>query len=178
MPNCPHCNSIYFGNPNACPDCHYNFALGRVVSEEELRKQREEEQARRAAAIKEQQEQLEREAAAQREAQLKAAMALQEQQQREKAIQAEKYKYLPMNARYEYRTEYLRDSVGGMLKKQILDDTLTAYANDGWRLHSVIVNESGKNAASTTVGGFTVGTNATMDVTILIFERCIKPAEY
>lgn len=52
------------------------------------------------------------------------------------------------------------------------------YAGDGWRLHSVVVNEAGKNASSTSMGGLTVGTNSTIDVTILIFERCIKPAEY
>lgn len=43
------------------------------------------------------------------------------------------------------------------------------YAIRGWHLHSAFTNEVGKNAA--------LGINATINQTILIFERCIKPEE-
>ncbi len=36
MPRCPNCNKLYFGNPEYCPHCEYNFELGRVVTGEEL----------------------------------------------------------------------------------------------------------------------------------------------
>lgn len=160
MPNCPHCHGIYFGNPDACPDCNYNFKLGRVVSQEELRRRREEDQRNREANIKANEERREKEV------------------QMLMKMEREKKDVIMKNPRYEYKTEFLRDSYGGMLNKESLDGTLAAYAGDGWRLHSVFVNEAGKNSSSTTIGGMTTGTNATMDVTILIFERCIKPADY
>ena len=43
------------------------------------------------------------------------------------------------------------------------------YAMNGWRLHSAFTNEVGKNAA--------LGINATINQTVLIFERCIKTEE-
>lgn len=48
------------------------------------------------------------------------------------------------------------------------------YANAGWKLHSIITNEIGKNVSSVSIGGFTGVTNATMDEVILIFERMIS----
>lgn len=171
MPNCPHCNNVYFGNPDACPECRYNFKLGRVVTEEELRQQREEEQARRAAALKEKQEQMEKEAAAQRELQLKKSLQTQK-------IQAERNEMLQKNPRYEYCTELVPDDRNGLPSKQALNSILAHYASQGWRLHTAMTNEAGRNSSSTGVGGINTGTNATVDVTVLIFERCIKPAEF
>lgn len=78
----------------------------------------------------------------------------------------------------EYRTEYLFDDASGELRKRDLDDVLERYAADGWRLHTMVVNEAGKNETTVGVGGFSSGVNATLDVTILVFERCIKPAEF
>ena len=55
-----------------------------------------------------------------------------------------------------------------------LQSVLMEYANAGWKLHSVITNEIGKNVSSVSIGGFTGVTNATMDEVILIFERMIS----
>lgn len=93
--------------------------------------------------------------------------------EKRRIAQEERDKAFAASARYEYRTVYLQDSYNGMLSQSTLENTLTKYANDGWRLHSIIVNEAGKNAVS--LSGF--GVNSTMDTTILIFERCIKQGE-
>ena len=160
MPNCPHCNSIYFGNPDTCPECRYNFALRRVVSAEELRRQRDEAQAQREAALKEKQEMQRQEA------------------QRQHEIQQNRLSVLMKNPRYEYRTELVADSRDGIPDVEKLNGVLERYAREGWRLHTAMTNEAGRNSSSTGVGGVSIGTNATVDVTILIFERCIKPADF
>jgi hypothetical protein len=55
---------------------------------------------------------------------------------------------LAKNPLYEYHTEMIRDIKNGIIDITALDNMLTIYANEGWRLHSVIVNESGKNSSS------------------------------
>ena len=45
---------------------------------------------------------------------------------------------------------------------------------EGWKLHSVITNEIGKNISAVSIGGITGGTNATVDEIILIFERMVS----
>ena len=93
-------------------------------------------------------------------------------------VEAEKQQMLLRNPLYEYCTEYLFDGDNGVLAKHELDDTLEKYARNGWKLHSIVLNEAGKNSSSVSNGLVSVGVNATMDVTILVFERCIKPAEF
>ena len=51
---------------------------------------------------------------------------------------------------------------------------MTEYAMEGWKLHSVITNEIGKNISAVRIGGITGGTNATVDEIILIFERMVS----
>ncbi len=51
---------------------------------------------------------------------------------------------------------------------------MTEYAMEGWKLHSVITNEIGKNISAVSIGGITGGTNATVDEIILIFERMVS----
>lgn len=92
-------------------------------------------------------------------------------------INAEKEETISKNPVYEYRTEYLMDDASGILNKRNLDSVLTRYAIDGWRLHTMVVNEAGKNSTTVGIGGISSGTNATMDVTILVFERCVKAGE-
>lgn len=78
------------------------------------------------------------------------------------------------NAYYEYCVESITDSKAtGALSKDQLQWVLAEYALDGWRLHTAFTNELGKNALE--VLGF--GINATVEETILIFERCIKAAD-
>ena len=76
------------------------------------------------------------------------------------------------NPRFEYRTVYIEDSKDGTLDKNLLQKTLMEYANEGWRLHTIFTNELGKNVDPAFIGS----RNATVEETILIFERCIKLA--
>ena len=162
MPDCPHCHEYYFGNPDQCPKCFYDFKLKRVISQKELRelqlqRQQEREQLRK-------QDELNRH----KEEEINRQHELQAKEHR---IQA-----LEHNALYEYTTVYLAESRSGILDKTSLDTALAQHAAQGWKLHSILTNEAGKNASSVGFGGIAVGTNATMDVTILIFERCVKLA--
>lgn len=61
----------------------------------------------------------------------------------------------------------------GTVKKEELQRMLSVYAMDGWRLHTALTNEAGK----TVLAAAGVGANATVDQTVLIFERCIKSRE-
>lgn len=71
------------------------------------------------------------------------------------------------NPIYEYRVETVADSpVLGIFDKNDVQKILREYAISGWKLHSAFTNEIGKNAA--------LGINATINQTVLIFERCIK----
>ena len=81
------------------------------------------------------------------------------------------------NARYEYILESVQDNSSGSANTYQIQSLLTRYAQGGWRLHSVFRNELGRNSRQIGVGGFSGGTNATIEQTILIFERCIKPEE-
>ena len=149
MPDCPHCHGYYFGNPDQCPKCYYNFKEKRVIKPEAIA-----EREKRERELKEEQHRRELERAKQ-ERDMRALALLN-------------------SAHYEYTTVYLADSRSGILDKNSLDTTLQQHAAQGWKLHSVITNEAGKNASSISFGGITSGTNSTMDITILIFERCIK----
>lgn len=149
MPECPHCHGYYFGNPTQCPKCFYDFKEKRVMKPEAVA---EREKRERELKEKKQQEELER---AKKERDMRALALL-------------------SSAHYEYATVYLSDSSSGFLDKNKLDSALQQYASEGWKLHSIITNEAGKNSSSISFGGVSAGTNSTIDITILIFERCIK----
>lgn len=52
------------------------------------------------------------------------------------------------------------------------------YAEKRWKLHTMVVNEIGKNSSAVGIAGIGTGVNATIDVTMMVFERCIEPAEF
>lgn len=79
-----------------------------------------------------------------------------------------------LNSLYEYKVISLVDDRTGSLSADKLSATLNLYASYGWRLREVIVNEAGKNAFGAGYSGISAGTNATIDTTMLIFERKIK----
>ena len=101
-----------------------------------------------------------------------------QEEQRQHEIQQKRLSVLMKNPRYEYRTEMVTDSRDGIPDVEKLNGVLERYAREGWRLHTAMTNEAGRNSSFTGVGGVSIGTNATVDVTILIFERCIKPADF
>ena len=91
-----------------------------------------------------------------------------------KKQEEERIELIKSAPRYEYTTARIIDNADGSTNQMQLQSVLMEYANDGWKLHSVITNEIGKNVSSVSIGRFTGGTNATMDEVILIFERMIS----
>lgn len=77
---------------------------------------------------------------------------------------------------YEYTTLSLADDNGGSLSASKITSLLNEYALDGWRLVSAYVNELGHNSSSSSsgIGGFSTGSNSTIDQHILILERFVK----
>ena len=75
---------------------------------------------------------------------------------------------------YEYTTLSLVDNDGGGLTTAQVTKLLNDYALDGWRLASAYANELGHNSTSNGFGGFSTGTNSTVDQHILILERFIR----
>ncbi len=75
---------------------------------------------------------------------------------------------------WEYKTITLTDDNSGAIYASTIESTLNKYALDGWRLKNSYANELGKNSESSGVGGFSTGTNSTMDQHIFILERFIK----
>ena len=75
---------------------------------------------------------------------------------------------------YEYTLARVLDNRNGSTNQEKLQSVLTEYAMEGWKLHSVITNEIGKNISAVSIGGITGGTNATVDEIILIFERMVS----
>ena len=91
-----------------------------------------------------------------------------------KKQEEERIELIKSTPRYEYTTARIIDNADGSTNQMQLQSVLMEYANAGWKLHSVITNEIGKNVSSVSIGRFTGGTNATMDEVILIFERMIS----
>ena len=81
------------------------------------------------------------------------------------------------NPLYEYAVETVRDYNDGSTDTASIRRILSQYASRGWRLHKTMVNEIGRISNSSGAAGFTSGTNATIEETILIFERCVKPIQ-
>lgn len=84
---------------------------------------------------------------------------------------------LAMNAEYEYAIEVVYDKRDGGADINALNAVLTKRAVKGWRLKNVLTNELGVNKSSLGYGGFSVGTNSTMDQVVLIFERKVRDAK-
>ena len=81
-----------------------------------------------------------------------------------------------MNDMYEYDVVILRDTSTGSMDISKLRQVLDEHGREGWRLVNTFTNELGVNSSRTSAYGVSYGTNATIDETILIFERCIKRA--
>lgn len=148
MKECPKCHELVGDAVTRCFNCQYDFIKKRVLSSSELTSQREAEMQNSQNYLKEL-----------------------EQLESQKVIQIQK------NAKYEYEVVIVDDLSNGCINNLELTHRLDEYSREGWRLHSVINNEIGKNATSSSVGGIGFGTNATINQTVLIFERCIKREE-
>lgn len=120
---------------------------------------------------------------AERERKEKAAEEAAQRAARERQIQRQKrafenrinsLKSKGYEGYYEYTTLSLVDDDGGGLTTAQVTQLLNDYALDGWRLVSAYANELGHNSTSSGFGGFSTGTNSTVDQHILILERFIR----
>ena len=152
MKTCPKCKELIGDNVNECFKCHYNFSYGRIITQEERKKEREKEQK-----IYEQK-------------------MVSEQQKNEqiKLFQQQMEEQIKNNPLYEYETIVINDNSDGTVNTKQIQDTLLEYSKAGWRLHSIFTNEIGKSTVGAFIGFIGSNVNATIDQTIIIFERCIK----
>lgn len=145
MKVCPHCGELLGESVKQCFNCYYDYSYGRVLTSEERSGRRENDEKEQQKALEEKEK----------------ALKLQEEQ-------------IKNNSLYQYKTVVLNDLPTGEIDSNALQMTLTQYAFDGWKLHSVFTNEIGKCATAIFVGFLGSSVNATIDQTILIFERCIR----
>lgn len=93
--------------------------------------------------------------------------------EREEQARKDKLEFLQKLPLYEYDTVVVYDKRSGGADIEAINRTLMAYAKDSWKLHTAFTNEVGKNSSTVGYGGVSIGTNSTMDQTVLIFERMI-----
>lgn len=89
----------------------------------------------------------------------------------------ERENQLEKNPKFEYLSVVINDLPDGTINNNLIQNTLTQFAEDGWRLHSIFTNEIGKTSSSVAIGFLGTTVNATIDQTILVFERCVKAEE-
>ena len=82
-----------------------------------------------------------------------------------------------LNDLYEYDVVYVADEESGAVDVEKIALVLSYYAKEGWRLKSTFTNEVGKKTSLVGYGGVSSGTNATIEQTVMIFERRIETAE-
>ena len=152
MKTCPKCKELIGDNVNECFKCHYNFSYGRIITQEERKKEREKEQK-----LYEQKKILE-----------------QQKNEQIKLFQQQMEEQIKNNPLYEYETIVINDNSDGTVNTKQIQDTLLEYSKAGWRLHSIFTNEIGKSTVGAFIGFVGSNVNATIDQTIIIFERCIK----
>ena len=152
MKTCPKCKELIGDNVNECFKCHYNFSYGRIITQEERKKEREKEQK------------------------LYEQKKISEQQKNEqiKLFQQQMEEQIKNNPLYEYETIVINDNSDGTVNTKQIQDTLLEYSKAGWRLHSIFTNEVGKSTVGAFIGFIGSNVNATIDQTIMIFESCIK----
>lgn len=78
------------------------------------------------------------------------------------------------NPLYEYKVIVINNLADGQINQAQMQITLDEWSEKGWRLHSVFNNELGKTSSAMSIGILGTSVNATIDQTVVIFERCIK----
>lgn len=154
MKECPNCKELVGDNVRVCFNCNYDFLLKKVIDQSAERRRREDQERQRKEI--------------EAESQIKVS-----------AINT-KAEQISKNPVYEYATVVINDDENGRIDIDYLNGILNEYASAGWKLHSILTNEVGRNMTSssvTTIMTITTGTNATVDQTIMIFERCIKAGD-
>lgn len=75
---------------------------------------------------------------------------------------------------YEYTALTICDDSNGYVNINNMLSQMNELALKGWKLVTAFSNELGKNTSSYGMGGFSSGTNSTIEQNILIFERKVK----
>lgn len=148
MKTCPKCGELIGDSVNECFKCHYNYSYGRVITPQEIANERK-----------------------------RAEKEIQDDLDRKKSLEEMKQDQIKRNPLYEYKIETVTDYSTGEINDAEVQKILLQYSSEGWRLHSIFTNEIGKSSSTTSLSFLGVGVNATIDQTVLIFERCIKPLE-
>ncbi len=71
----------------------------------------------------------------------------------------------------DYTIDVIIDKKTGGTDFDTLINSINSHSQNGWKVKTVFTNECGKNSTSVTVGGYTSGTNATIDQVVVIYER-------
>ena len=164
MKICPNCKELVGDNVSRCFNCGWNFddpsENERAIEREKKRKAEEEERRKR----EEEQRIISEEI---RKKELEDAKR--EEERRRQYI-------LKINDSYEYKIERVTDNSDGTSDIDQIKHIIERYSNKGWRLHTIYSNEIGKESLVAGIGGFKGGTNATINETIIVLERLIRPA--
>lgn len=101
---------------------------------------------------------------------------LQRQKDEQNAIIREKKQRLKTQGYtgyYEYQTKSVLDLNNGNPDIVTIDTMLNTMGIEGWQLKMAMTNDLGVTGSTGGHGGFSVGTNATISASILIFERFV-----
>ena len=156
MQTCPNCGELLGDSVKVCFKCHYSFTHKRVITNDEYASQKNQQME----DLKKREEELERKK--------------EEFKRKEELKNGLKKEQLPKNPLFEYQVIVINDLPDGQVNYIKIQETLNEWSDKGWRLHSVYSSEIGKNSTAVSILGFGSITNATIDQTVMIFERCIK----
>ena len=90
------------------------------------------------------------------------------------AVAIEKLKKSGAEGYCQYKVISLVDENGGYIDAMQLTVNLNTLGIEGWHLVAAYSNEIGHNSSSSGYGGYSSGTNSTVDQNILIFERFVR----
>lgn len=170
MKKCPNCHELVGDTADNCFNCQYSFVLGKLPNQSE-----------RENIIKDQTAKTEHEQNFQvylqqkRYADAQVRSKLQEEIQN---IQNNRNDNLLKNPYYEYQAVQLRDTQNGYLPQNKLQSVLDQFSQEGWKLHTMSTNVVSTSSVGIAANHVGAAKSASMEITTLIFERCIRPAEY
>lgn len=145
MKKCPKCGEYIGDSVNECFNCHYHYSYGRIIKPNEIKNER-----------------------------IKSEKMVQQEIEKKEILEKQKQEQICKNPLFEYETVIINDNTDGTVDEFKLQTTLREYSEGGWRLHTIFTNEIGKTTSAVSVGYIGGGINATIEQTVLIFERCIK----
>lgn len=170
MKECPICHELIGDFADNCFNCQYSFVLGKIPN-----------QVERENIIKDQATKTEHEQNFQQHLQQKRyadAQIRSKLQEEIQNIQKNKNDNLLKNPYYEYQTVQLSDTQNGYLPKEKLQKALDQYSQEGWRLHTMSTNVASTSSVGIAANHVGAAKSSTIEITTLVFERCIRPAQY